>query len=36
MFGAFIVGDAPIPHGETISGREIPEADEMTSPPRSR
>jgi manganese oxidase len=29
MFGAFIVGDAPIPHGETISGRAIPEADEM-------
>jgi manganese oxidase len=30
MFGAFIVGDAPVPHGETISGRDIPEADEMT------
>jgi manganese oxidase len=29
MFGAFIVGDTPIPHGETISGREIPEAGDM-------
>jgi manganese oxidase len=29
MFGAFIVGDTPIPHGQTVSGREIPEADDM-------
>lgn len=29
MFGAFIVGDTPIPHGETVGGREIPEADDM-------
>jgi manganese oxidase len=29
MFGAFIVGDTPIPHGETVSGREIPEAGDM-------
>ena len=29
MFGVFIVGDTPIPHGETISGREIPEPEDM-------
>ena len=29
MFGAFIVGDTPIPHGETISGREIPAPGDM-------
>ena len=29
MFGAFIVGDTPIPYGETISGREIPDEDDL-------
>jgi manganese oxidase len=29
MFGAFIVGDTPIPYGQTISGRDIPDADDL-------
>ncbi len=29
MFGAFIVGDTPIPYGQTVSGREIPDEQDM-------
>ena len=29
MFGAFIVGDTPIPYGQTVSGRDIPDEDDL-------
>ncbi len=31
MFGAFIIGDIPLPFGQTISGRQIPESFEVAA-----